>query len=48
VTFERPDKVNASGNYIDGDQAGCSLAYVEDDVTLIGFPFEDVCQEMAV
>jgi len=31
---------------------GCSLAFVEadaeDDSTLVGFPFEDICQEMTV
>ncbi|CAN0078316.1 unnamed protein product [Pylaiella littoralis] len=56
VTFERPDKVQASGNYIYGGQisggevqivTGCSLADVQDG-TLTGFPFDDVCLEVTV
>ena len=27
---------------------GCSLAYVTDDATMVGFPFDDACQEMTV
>ncbi|CAM9381103.1 unnamed protein product [Ascophyllum nodosum] len=54
LTFSKPEAVSYTDNYIadseDDDElvTGCTLAYVEDGTTLIGFDVEDICMEDTV
>ncbi|CAM9381181.1 unnamed protein product, partial [Ascophyllum nodosum] len=54
VAFKKPEVVRYENNFIYDnpfrDQAvtGCSLAYVEEEATLIGFDVTDVCMEVTV
>eukprot|EP00904_Undaria_pinnatifida_P009446 jgi/Undpi1/5631/HiC_scaffold_2.g00906.m1 len=54
MTFKKPEVVRASGNFLvysqynDEPVTGCTLGYVEEGTTLVGFDFDDVCVEDTV
>ncbi|CAN0427578.1 unnamed protein product [Ectocarpus sp. 12 AP-2014] len=55
VTFEKPEVVRISDNTLLANEynpdpiTGCSLAYVEgNETTIVGFDFDDICQEVTV
>ncbi|CAM9742818.1 unnamed protein product [Laminaria digitata] len=54
MTFEKPEVVREADNFIVDSQfndepvTGCTLGYVQEGTTLVGFDFDDVCVEDTV